>query len=790
MSRTLDRKLRRDLRAMRGPATAIALILACGVAVFVCVLTARQGLRDSRDATFAAYRMADLYAPVRRAPRALTRSLERVEGVRRVEARLVEEVTVDLPGLAAPCSARVVSVDLGRDLAMHALHLVEGAWFDGDGDRQVIVADRFAKHHGLARGDRLLVVLNNRKEALRVVGTAFSPEYVYMLRGGGELLPDPERFTVLWIATPFAESVFDAREACNEFTALLEPGASLPRIIAEFDRILDRHGALGAYGRADQLGTRFLNDEIAGLKGMATIVPAVFLGVAAFVLRMLLARLVQTQRGQVALFRATGYAPKQIAGHYLKLALLIGGAGALLGAGVGLWFSRWVLRMYGIFYQFPILEFPVDPWILLGGAGASVAAATTGALGAALRAAHLLPAEGLRPEAPRAFRRTLLERWRAVWTRLGFVERLILRNVTRQRRRTAATVAGVAVACSILVLADMMQDSMEVLLDHQFRRVELQDARVAFESERGTGSLHELRRLPGVRDAELELTVPVRLVRGRRERRTAITGLAAGQRLRALLDAQDRAVPPPRDGLVLSRNLAERLDVRPGEELEVRFLRGARRIARVTVERVVEEYLGSFAYAGADALARWMGEGEVATGALLLVDSARAAEVGRALKTVPAVASVVFKGQVVESFRATLAASQDIMLGVIRLFAGIIAFGVIYNASRIALAERERELGTLRMLGFRRREVAALLFGENLLLALLALPFGLGLGALFGAALVRAYASDLYRLPFAFEPSTALRASLLVLLFTLLAELAVRRRLFGLDLVETLKTRE
>lgn len=790
MSRILDRKLRRDLHGMRGPAAAIALILACGVAVFVCVLTAYQGLRDSRDATFAAYRMADLYAPVRRAPRALTRTLERVEGVRRVEGRIVEEVTVDLPGLTAPCSARVVSVDLARDLAMHELHLVEGAWFDGDGDRQVIVADRFARHHGLATGDRLLVVLNNRKEALRVVATAFSPEYVYMLRGGGELLPDPERFTVLWVATPFAESVFDAREACTEFTALLERGVSLPRVVAEFDRILDRHGALGAYGRADQLSTRFLNDEIAGLKGMATIVPAVFLGVAAFVLRMLLARLVQTQRGQVAVFRATGYAPAQIAAHYLKLVLAIGGAGALLGAGAGLWFSRWVLRMYGHFYQFPILEFPVDPWILLGGGGASLAAATTGALGAALRAARLLPAEGLRPEAPRVFRRTLLERWRAVWTRLGFVERLILRNVTRQRRRTVATVAGIAVACGVLVLADLMQDSMEVLLDHQFRRVELQDARVGFESERGTGSMHELRRLPGVRDAELELAVPVRLVRGWRERRAAITGLAKDQRLRALLDREGRPVPPPRDGLILSSSLAGRLDVRVGGEVEVRFLRGSRRVVRVTVERVVEEYLGSFAYAGSDALARWLGEGGVATGALLLVDADRAAEVGRALKTVPAVASVIFKAQVVESFRSTLAASQDIMLGVIRLFAGIIAFGVIYNASRIALAERERELGTLRMLGFRRREVAALLLGENLLLALLALPFGLGLGALFGAALVGAYASDLYRLPFAFEPATAIRASLLVLFFTLLAALAVRRRLFGLDLVETLKTRE
>lgn len=785
--RILDRKLLRNLRSMRGQLAAIVLIIACGVAAFVTVLTAYRGLKSTRDAYYARYRMADLFAPARRAPRAVLEELERLPGVRRVEGRIVFDVTLDVEGLSQPASGRVVSVPDRRAAILNDLHLTRGSWFAGDGTGEVIVADRFAKVHGLDVGDTLRVIMNNRKEALRIVGRALSPEFVYLIRGAGDVLPDAQHFTVLWMSETFAEAVFDFEGACNDFVATLDRGAPLEDVIAEFDRRLDRYGAIGAFARKDQISNRFLSDEISQLRGSATMTPTIFLAVAAFTLHMLLARLVATQRTQIALLRAFGYTTAELVRHYLKLALGIGVLGAAAGTGMGVWFGRNVARIYGEFYSFPILDFSVDPVAVVGGSIVSLLFASLGAIGTLRAVARLSPAEALQPEAPRAFRRMFLERLR-VFARLPFLARMILRHVARHRVRAAITVGGVALSASILLLAFFSLGATQELLDHQFRLADRQDVRLAFHEERGREALLDLRRLPDVRAAEPELEVPVKLVHGHRSRRAGISGLEAGSTLHALLDRDLEHVPLPREGLLLSRKLAQILDVRPGDEVEVRVLNGRKPVLSVPVESVVDEYLGMFAYADLSRLSRWIGEEYALTGARLSVSDPRA--VGEALKEIPAVASVNFKARSVASFRDSLARSQHIFGTVLVLFAGAITFGVVYNTARISLAERGRELGTLAVMGFTDAEVRRVVEGESYLLAAVALPPGLGVGAFFSWLLTRLFDTELFRFPFILHRSSIAKTIGIVLLFTLLANLLVRRRLRRLDMVEIVKARE
>jgi len=785
--RTLDRKLLRNLRSMRGQLMAVVLIIACGVASFVTVLTAYRGLKSTRDAYYARYRMADLFASVKRAPRAILGDLERLPGVRRVEGRIVFDVTLDVEGLARPASGRVVSVPDRRSAILNDLHLTRGRWFEGDGTGQVIVADRFAALHGLDVGDTLRVIMNNKKEALRIVGRALSPEFTYLIRGAGDVLPDAESFTVLWMSRTFAEAVFDFEGACNDFVATLDPEAPLEDVIAEFDRRLDRFGATGAYGRKDQISNRFLSDEIAGLRGSATMTPTIFLAVAAFTLHMLMARLVATQRTQIALLRAFGYTTAELQRHYLKLALGVGVLGAAAGAGMGIWFGRKVAGIYGEFYSFPILDFSIDPVAVVGGCVVSLLFASLGAIGALRAVARLLPAEALQPEAPKAFRRMFLERLR-LFARLPFGARMVLRHVARHRTRAAITIGGVALSASILLLAFFSLGATGELIDHQFRLADRQDVRLAFHEARGRDALFDLWRLPGVRAAESELAVPARLVHGQHSRRTGVSGIEAGSTLHALLDKNLNHVPPPREGLLLSRKLAEILDVRPGDDVEVHVLDGRKPVLHVPVESVVDEYMGTFAYADLRHLSRWIGEEYALTGARLSVTDPRA--LGEALKEIPAVAAVDFKAHTVASFRETLARSQHIFGTVLVLFAGAITFGVVYNTARISLAERGRELGTLAVLGFSDAEVRRVMEGESYLLAALALPPGLGAGALFCWLLTRVYDTELFRFPFVLHRSSILSAIAIVLLFTLLANLLVRRSLRRLDMVEILKARE
>jgi len=208
------------------------------------------------------------------------------------------------------------------------------------------------------------------------------------------------------------------------------------------------------------------------------------------------------------------------------------------------------------------------------------------------------------------------------------------------------------------------------------------------------------------------------------------------------------------------------------------------------VARIVEEYIGTAAYADLGWLSRAMGGEEICNGALLRVDPLAAQRLGETLKRLPAVASVSVKTRTLESFRTTIAASQGILTTVLILFAGVITFGVLFNAARIALSERRRELGSLRVLGFTQQEVGAVLLGENLLLATLALLPGLALGALFAWLLTRLYDTDLYRFPFTLRPASMLYTAAVVFCFTFLANLLVRRKLRRLDMVEVLKARE
>jgi putative ABC transport system permease protein len=789
VTRALRRKMWRDLLGMKGQVVAIALIIACGVASYVSVLAAYRGLKGTRDAYYALYRMPDLFAPCKKAPIAVARECAEIPGVRRVLPRIVFEVSIDLPEVPSPCSGRVLSVpDDGRP-SVGDFCLVRGHGFEGDGDRQVVVGDAFAEEHGLEVGDRLAVVMNNRKERLRIVGTALAPEFVYLVRSG-DILPDPVHFTVLWTTTSFAESVFDFQDSCNEVVAQLEKGAVVQDVIEEFDRRLDRYGGFGAYGVADHPSHRFLDEEIQGLKGSATFTPTIFLGVAAFILHVVLGRLVRSQRTQLAVFRACGYSAAQLVAYVLGLVLVVGLVGAALGVGAGVYFSRYLVRMYQDFYSFPLLRFEMDPMFLVTAVGVSLGFSTLGAISAARQVIRLQPAEGMRPEAPRAFKRTWLERWTFLWSRIGFVWRMVVRGISRARFRTAVSILGVSFSASILLLSYYSDDSLEELMDFQYERVERQDVRLAFNDYRGHEALLEARRLPGVRRAEPALDVPVRFVNGWREKRAALTGMDPDGELRGLVDRHGRTAELPRDGLLLSSKLAEILDVGVGDGLRIEVLDGEKARFDARVSALVDEYIGTSAYVDRRLLCRWIGEEDVLNGALLTVDSSHAAQLDERLKELPAVQAAVFTTQSRESFESSLAEAMSIMTVMIKAFAGIIAFGVIYNSARISLEVRRRELASLRVLGFTDREVAAILVREGLLLAAIAIPLGIAIGYGFCLAMARLYDTDLYRFPMVITEKAMLLTTLWVLGFTLAAGFLVARRIRRMDLVEVLKARE
>jgi len=333
-------------------------------------------------------------------------------------------------------------------------------------------------------------------------------------------------------------------------------------------------------------------------------------------------------------------------------------------------------------------------------------------------------------------------------------------------------------------------DAVATLNDVQFRAVQREDLTVVFHEPLPSRARHDLAALPGVLSAEPFRVAPARLRFDHAERRVPLFGIVPGSELRRVLGADRRPHALAQDGVVLTDKLAQVLGVAPGDRLRVELLEGKRPVRELRVAGVVDELLGMNAYLEAGALHRLLREQGSWSGARLRNDASQAPALYGQLKRMPAVAGATSRNAMLESFESTLARSFGIFTTVLVLFASVIACAVVYNAARIALSERGRELASLRVLGFTRAEVATLLLGEQALLTLLALPVGFAIGRGLCAALAAAYQWELFRMPLVITGRSHAFAVVVLVGAALASAWLVRRRLDRFDLVSVLKTRE
>ena len=783
-----NRMLWRDLWHLRGQVIAAALVVACGVASFLSMRATYESLLRARDDYYHALRFADVFVQLKRAPSSLAARIAEIPGVAQVRTRVVVQVTLDVPGLDEPASGRLVSIPEQPQAMLNDLSLRAGRYVEPGRDEEVIASEAFAAANGLTVGDGIAAVINGRWKRLRIVGVALSPEYIYEV-GAGTIFPDNRRFGVLWMGEKALASAYNMEGAFNDVSLALAAGASEADVIERLDLLLARYGGLGAYGREEQLSHRFISDEIGQNRIMSTFVPGIFLGVAAFLLHIVLSRLTAMQRTQIGLLKAFGFSNREVGWHYLEIALVTVVAGVALGSAFGVYAGSWMTDLYQDYYRFPRLELEVSPRVLSLTLLFALAAAVIGALGAVRRAVALPPAEAMRPEPPASYHAGVLERT-GLSARLPSSARMVARSIARRRWKSSLAVLGMGCAVGILVLGRFGLDAMNYMMRVQFEVVQRDDVMVIFTEPESAGVRYELERLPGVLSAEPFRMVPARLRFEHRSKRVELTGLPQDAELRRLVDANLQPVQLPANGAVLTRKLGELLGVRPGESITASVLEGARPTLTLQVAGLVDEPVGIGAYMDLRALNALMREAGSLSGAYLAVDPNRAQELYRALKRLPAVSGVAFRDALLKSFDEILERSMRTVSVINVIFACIIAFGVVYNGARIALSERGNELASLRVLGFTRREVSWLLLGEQGLLTLLAVPLGFALGIWTAWLLSLRLNTELYRVPLVLERGSFSFAVVVIILAALLSGMLVARRIHRLDLIAVLKTRE
>lgn len=785
--RALDRKLLRDLWHVRGQALAIAAVIACGVAIVVMTYGAMISLRDTRDAYYERYRFADVFSQLRRAPQRVANQIAEIPGVAAWETRITHYAALDIPNLNRPAAALLVSLPESGEPKLNRIALREGR-LPIRGRDELVMSENMAQALGYGPGRKISVLLNGRKRSFTIVGVALSPEFVYVL-APGQLMPDDKAFGILWLDRSLLEGAYDMDGAFNEVSVLLSPGASEPEVIRRLDLALTRYGGTAAYGRGDQISNAFVDQELDQLKTIAFVIPPIFLAVAAFLIHMVLGRLIDTERETIGLLKSFGYSNWEVGRHYLKFALSITALGVIAGCAVGLWLGQWMTGMYQDYFRFPFLDYRIDPAVFAAAIFVSFAAAVAGTWFAVLRAVQLAPATAMQPPAPAIYRRTFLDRL-GLDRFVSMPTQMILRHIERWPLRALLTTSGAAMAVMLLVSLFFFFDAIDELVDSFYFRANRQDVVIGLVDQRSDRARFEIAHLPGIRSAEPVLEIPARLSRGHLTQRLGISGLRQGSHFRVFYDTAGRSFTIPDRGIVLSNKLADLLDARTGDAIDVDILEGARRHARVAVAAIASEHVGLSAYMDQRILAELTGEPGTLTAVQGLVDRTVQAKLLQRLKEIPAVATVSTRDQAISSLRETMAKSMTIVIDFYIGLGAIIAFGVVYNAARISLSERGRELASLRVLGFTRGEVIYILLGELTLLVLAALPIGCVLGYWLGWLMSRAMETKLFRVPFVVLPSTYGIAMTITLISAALSALAVAWRIHRLDLIAVLKTRE
>jgi len=784
----LDRKILRDLSRIKGQAIAISLVISLGVLMLVMMQGLVNTLDETRRAYYERYRLADVFAPVKRSPERILDKLAAIPNVSAVEGRVVGDALMDISGVDVPLRAKAVSLPDFGSPRLNDVYLTSGRLLNSKHSDEILLLKGFADARNLSPGDTLYATMNGAKRRFQIVGLAESPEFLYTT-APGELAPDDGRFAIIWMSKTALSAAYDMDGAFNEALLSLAPDARLPAVLDAVDGVLNSFGGLGAYGLEDQSSNRFVIEEISGLRASAVGVPPVFMAVAAFLLYIVVSRIVQSEREQIGLLKAFGYSSNEVGLHYLKLVLIIAIGGAIAGSIMGIAAGRSLAVFYQNYFKFPFIVFQVEPSAFVIGLLVSTATASLGGLLVLRGVFALTPAVAMRPPAPVDYSRA---KGLSSWMKkiLDQPSRMVLRRVFRQFGRMAGAVIGIATGMALSVGMISVLAGFDRTLDLTFTVLDRSDATVTFANPMSNKTIFDLQHLDGVTFVEPFRSVPVVFRNGLYDHRGVISGLVQTPRLSRALDSHQEPITLTKDGIVLSKPIARILHLGPGDMLTVEVREGRRPVLQIPVAGISETLLGSPTYMEIESLNRILKEPNRVSGAYLSLDESKSGEVYRAIKDMPAVAGISLKQDSMDAFQELMDTGAGAMRYIMALIAGVITFGIVYNTARIAYAERERDLASLRVIGFTKNEAAFVLLSELAVVTFAALPLGAMLGYYLSIAIAEGFSTDIYQIPALYSPESFGAAGVAVVWASIASGWLVKRDSDRVDLVSALKSKE
>ena len=775
---------------------AVILVIILGVTLFVSIFGAYRNLLLTKDTYFTEQNLCDFYIYLQKAPYEALKKIKKVAGIKKVSGRIEYDVSVDLNDGSQNKVGRILSVPPKYSKhTINNIYMLKGKYFTHPNTPEVIVNDRFAKANSLKIGQKIFITANNKKQELKIIGFATSPEYVYLIRGIEDFLPNYKDFGLLFITPEFAESILGYKGAMNQIVGFFGDNTLSKKhreaILDNAEKELKSYGVFYKLLKEDQVSNRMISDEIKQLKVSTFITPMMFLGIAAVVIFMIVGRIVKNQRIHIGELISFGYSNIQIFWHYLKYALFVGVIGSGIGLILGLMLSAEYIKLYNQYYVFPYLKYHIYPDVALIGVGMTLSFCAVAGFLSVSKILSLMPAVAMRSESPQAGKKILMEKMTFIWKLLSLKTKIIIRNLFRKKSRFIVGMVSIMLSGSLLIISLSMNDSTNYLLKFEFFEIEKYDLKVMFFEPRSMESINELKRFDFVSSIEPILELPVSIQREWRKKDIAVTGISSDPKL--LKISTNTSYNKNLDnGIIVNEKLAQILRLKIGDEIQLKSLKkGERRKRQFIIKGINNQIFGLPCYMDIKTLGKSFLQGVVASGALIKLKKGYDMEaIKKELKKYPAIASTQFKQQFIASFNEAITGTMFVSLFILFIFAGSIAFAVIYNTTIISIMERRIEIAVFKVLGFTDKEIVKIIFNENNLLGICGIAVSLPLGTFLNWLIGLAYDTEMYRFPMIVNTGTYVITIIMLMSFVYLSNVLCMKTIHKIDVVEALKARE
>ncbi|PKM76618.1 MAG: hypothetical protein CVU90_11745 [Firmicutes bacterium HGW-Firmicutes-15] len=786
----LGKKLWRHIRHNKGQFLAVAAVVMVGIIAYIAMSSSYYNLSQSQENFYRENNFADYYFQVVKAPQEVMKQVEILPGVKRVTGRIQRDLPI-IKKSGERATARVVSYTLPMENELNNLSLVQGRMFADNqrgSDVEVLLDPKFASANNLVWGDRVTVVVEGKETFLNAVGSAISPEFIYTMKDSADMLPDPQKFGIFMLESRQAQQVLNMPDQINQVLIEFSSGADQTQIIAAVKDILKPYGLLASYPRKDQLSHAVLQAELDSLRSVTLFLPLIFLGIAAAIQFVILRRMVKAQRSQIGVMKAMGYDNYRIMVHYASYALAVSILGAVLGTFLGLILAGSISQMYAQFFNLPGGMQGYNMKAIFYGFILSLSVGVAAGLTASRSVARIHPAEAMRPEPPQNSGKSLLEKLPLLWKELNPGWKMTLRNIGRNRGRFMLTLMGVVFAVALLIIAFFTNDAVDYIMQRYFYVGQTYDLSIRFNSLIQEKELLDINRMDGVQKVEGFLELPVKIHYQGKTQDEVLLAYPSDLSMKTMESGTGQPIQVPPDGILINQRTAAKLGVKEGDEVELETLLPIGPVHRDTVKIMGEtrQLIGGGSYINLQRANRILQERNLVSGAMLKVETGKVGFVESEINKMLGVSSVLSRQKELQNFQKNMA-SMTYSVSLMILFAVVLGFAIVYNSSVMNFAERQREIASLRVVGYSTQEVSSLLLKENLLQSLFGVLLGLPFGRLVAGAYVKSVSTDLYTLPVIIYPLTYLFSALGGIIFIMLAHRFAIKGIKDLDLVATLK---